>query len=327
MDELGLKRYCCRRMILTHVDLVDKLLSYQVGLPRAGCAARLCAGQRPAVLPRSATRPRPPRARRHSRRRRPRRASGDEASALFVRAADDAASAGSGALASRLRADRRTRGLDGRGRASALPLVSTRLCASCVLPAVCGRCGPCAAASAVAAKGGHPAWRPAPAHCREPATSDGRRRAHRVPARPGALDPVCALGRSSAAGDPQQRGPPQPAPFAESLALRNVGLAARGCRPAVTARAGVAARACRRCAAVGRASFEVPASRLAPTPPAEGPVPSVRRGCHWQCRRGNGGLLIKKQRRRRRGLGRGDRSRHAGRRSGGRARHHWNPVV
>ena len=32
MDELGLKRYCCRRMILTHVDLVDKLLSYQVRL-------------------------------------------------------------------------------------------------------------------------------------------------------------------------------------------------------------------------------------------------------------------------------------------------------
>ena len=28
MDELGLKRYCCRRMILTHVDLIDKLLAY-----------------------------------------------------------------------------------------------------------------------------------------------------------------------------------------------------------------------------------------------------------------------------------------------------------
>ena len=28
MDELGLKRYCCRRMVLTHVDLIDKLLAY-----------------------------------------------------------------------------------------------------------------------------------------------------------------------------------------------------------------------------------------------------------------------------------------------------------
>jgi len=28
MDELGLNRYCCRRMILTHVDLIEKLLRY-----------------------------------------------------------------------------------------------------------------------------------------------------------------------------------------------------------------------------------------------------------------------------------------------------------
>ena len=28
MNELGLKRYCCRRMVLTHVNLVDKLLAY-----------------------------------------------------------------------------------------------------------------------------------------------------------------------------------------------------------------------------------------------------------------------------------------------------------
>ena len=28
MDSLGLKRYCCRRMVLTHVDLIDKLLNY-----------------------------------------------------------------------------------------------------------------------------------------------------------------------------------------------------------------------------------------------------------------------------------------------------------
>ncbi|KAI9199462.1 DNA-directed RNA polymerases I, II, and III subunit rpabc5 [Polychytrium aggregatum] len=28
LDELGLKRYCCRRMVLTHVDLIEKLLHY-----------------------------------------------------------------------------------------------------------------------------------------------------------------------------------------------------------------------------------------------------------------------------------------------------------
>ncbi|CAG9462629.1 unnamed protein product [Pedinophyceae sp. YPF-701] len=30
MDSLGLKRYCCRRMVLTHVDLIDKLLQYNI---------------------------------------------------------------------------------------------------------------------------------------------------------------------------------------------------------------------------------------------------------------------------------------------------------
>jgi DNA-directed RNA polymerase I, II, and III subunit RPABC5 len=28
MNKLGLKRYCCRRMVLTHVNLIDKLLAY-----------------------------------------------------------------------------------------------------------------------------------------------------------------------------------------------------------------------------------------------------------------------------------------------------------
>jgi DNA-directed RNA polymerase I, II, and III subunit RPABC5 len=28
LDDLGLTRYCCRRMLLTHVDLIEKLLRY-----------------------------------------------------------------------------------------------------------------------------------------------------------------------------------------------------------------------------------------------------------------------------------------------------------
>jgi DNA-directed RNA polymerase subunit N (RpoN/RPB10) len=27
-EQLGLKRYCCRRMLLTHVDLIEKLMGY-----------------------------------------------------------------------------------------------------------------------------------------------------------------------------------------------------------------------------------------------------------------------------------------------------------
>jgi|EP01049_Picozoa_sp_SAG25_P002134 DNA-directed RNA polymerase I, II, and III subunit RPABC5 len=28
LDSLKLERYCCRRMLLTHVDLIEKLLAY-----------------------------------------------------------------------------------------------------------------------------------------------------------------------------------------------------------------------------------------------------------------------------------------------------------
>ncbi len=27
-DDLGVKRYCCRRMILSHVDLIDEVIEY-----------------------------------------------------------------------------------------------------------------------------------------------------------------------------------------------------------------------------------------------------------------------------------------------------------
>jgi DNA-directed RNA polymerase subunit N len=30
LDDLGLTRYCCRRMILTHVELIDEILEYSV---------------------------------------------------------------------------------------------------------------------------------------------------------------------------------------------------------------------------------------------------------------------------------------------------------
>lgn len=28
LDELGVKRYCCRRMLVGHVDLIDEIIEY-----------------------------------------------------------------------------------------------------------------------------------------------------------------------------------------------------------------------------------------------------------------------------------------------------------
>ena len=30
MDELGIKRYCCRRMVFSHVDFIDEINRYKV---------------------------------------------------------------------------------------------------------------------------------------------------------------------------------------------------------------------------------------------------------------------------------------------------------
>ena len=29
LDDLGVKRYCCRRMLLSHVDLIDDVMKYK----------------------------------------------------------------------------------------------------------------------------------------------------------------------------------------------------------------------------------------------------------------------------------------------------------
>ncbi len=29
LDEMGITRYCCRRILLTHVDLIDEIMKYK----------------------------------------------------------------------------------------------------------------------------------------------------------------------------------------------------------------------------------------------------------------------------------------------------------
>ncbi|KAF3083730.1 DNA-directed RNA polymerase II subunit L [Orbilia oligospora] len=44
MDQLGCKRYCCRRMIMTHVDLIEKLLRLISPFPLLLYPALPCSG-------------------------------------------------------------------------------------------------------------------------------------------------------------------------------------------------------------------------------------------------------------------------------------------
>ncbi|MCX8190344.1 MAG: DNA-directed RNA polymerase subunit N [Candidatus Diapherotrites archaeon] len=30
LDEMGVKRYCCRRMLLTHVEVIDDLMKFSI---------------------------------------------------------------------------------------------------------------------------------------------------------------------------------------------------------------------------------------------------------------------------------------------------------
>ena len=34
LDSLGLKRYCCRRILLSHVEIMNKVLQYKKEIPK-----------------------------------------------------------------------------------------------------------------------------------------------------------------------------------------------------------------------------------------------------------------------------------------------------
>jgi len=34
LDDLGVKRYCCRRMFLSHVEFIDEILMYEVHMKK-----------------------------------------------------------------------------------------------------------------------------------------------------------------------------------------------------------------------------------------------------------------------------------------------------
>ena len=50
LDDIGCKRYCCRRMILTHVDLIVKLLHYNIYEKEQDWASWDTAAVRPLAL-------------------------------------------------------------------------------------------------------------------------------------------------------------------------------------------------------------------------------------------------------------------------------------
>ena len=67
LDDLGLTRYCCRRMLLTHVDLIEKLLRYAETLESEALLPRALLTTRTGTTPPSAKSSRLPTDRRESR--------------------------------------------------------------------------------------------------------------------------------------------------------------------------------------------------------------------------------------------------------------------
>lgn len=59
MDQLGCKRYCCRRMIMTHVDLIEKLLRWVLDLRLSSWMRRRTHWDYPDTIPLRGTEPKP----------------------------------------------------------------------------------------------------------------------------------------------------------------------------------------------------------------------------------------------------------------------------